>query len=135
MYIGYVGICFFECVYGALSMSEESKGATQSAPPLETSSADRIPSPKEKAWEKNTLQPALEKSPERQPEFTTISGHPIRRRYTKADLPNWDPDRDLGFPGERPYTRGILSTLHRSRLWTMRQSAGFGPAEDTNTRF
>src|SRR5256886_3305587 len=85
--------------------------------------------------EKNTLQPALEKSPERQAEFTTISGHPIRRLYTKADLPNWDPDRDLGFPGEPPYTRGIHSTMHRSRLWTMRQFAGFGSAEDTNQRF
>src|SRR2546426_6521734 len=118
-----------------MSMSEKSKGATQAAPPLETSSADRIPSPKEQAWQKNTLQPALEKNPERQSEFTTISGHPIRRLYTKADLPNWDPDRDLGFPGEPPYTRGIHSTMHRSRLWTMRQFAGFGAAEDTNQRF
>src|SRR5260370_7198522 len=132
---GYGAICFFESLYGALSMSEESKGATQSAPPLETSSADRIPSPKEKAWEKNTLQPTLEKSPERQPEFTTISGHPIRRLYNKADLPNWDPERDLGFPGEPPYTRGIHSSMHRSRLRTMRQFAGFGTAEDTNQRF
>ncbi len=118
-----------------MSMSEKSKGATQSAPPLEASSADRTPSPKEQAWEKNTLQPALEKGLERQPEFTTISGYPIRRLYTKADLPNWDPERDLGFPGEPPYTRGIHSTMHRSRLWTMRQFAGFGTAEDTNQRF
>src|SRR6266566_1521618 len=116
-------------------MSEQSKGTTQAAPPLQTSSKDRKPSSKEQAWEKNTLQPALEKSPERLPEFTTISGHPIRRLYTKADLPNWDPDRDLGFPGEPPYTRGIHSTMHRSRLWTMRQFAGFGTAEDTNQRF
>jgi len=75
------------------------------------------------------------KKPERQAEFTTISGYPIRRLYTKADLPNWDPERDLGFPGEPPYTRGIHSTMHRSRLWTMRQFAGFGTAEDTNQRF
>ena len=115
-------------------MSEHRKGSTQTVPPSETSSAHREPSAKEEAWEKNTLQPTLGKSPERQPEFTTISGHPIRTLYTKADLPNWDPDRDLGFPGEPPYTRGIHATMHRSRLWTMRQFAGFGTAEDTNQR-
>jgi len=116
-------------------MSEESKGTTQTAPPADTSSARRKPSAKEQAWEKNTLQPTLEKNPERQDEFTTISGYPIRRLYTPADLPNWDPDRALGFPGEPPYTRGIHSTMHRGRLWTMRQFAGFGAAEDTNQRF
>src|SRR6266404_2113248 len=110
-------------------MSEESKGTTQTAPP-----ADK-PSAREQAWERNTLQPTLEKNPERQSEFTTISGYPIRRLYTQADLPNWDPDRDLGYPGEPPYTRGIHPTMHRSRLWTMRQFAGFGTAEDTNQRF
>jgi methylmalonyl-CoA mutase N-terminal domain/subunit len=104
-------------------------------PPAEATPANRQPSEKEKAWEKNTLRPTLEKSPERQREFTTISGHPIRRLYTKADLPNWDPDRDLGLPGEPPYARGIHSTMHRGRLWTMRQFAGFGTAEDTNQRF
>ena len=118
-----------------MSMSEPSKGTTQAAPPTETSSLDRAPSAKEQAWEKNTLRPTLEKSPERQPEFTTLSGHAIRRLYTRADLTNWDPDRDLGFPGEPPYTRGIHSAMHRSRLWTMRQFAGFGTAEDTNQRF
>src|SRR6266705_3454518 len=118
-----------------MSMSERSKGNTEAAPPAETSSVDRAPSAKEQAWEKNTLQPALKKSPERQSEFTTISGYPIRRLYTKADLPNWGPERDLGFPGEPPYTRGIHSTMHRGRLWTMRQFAGFGTAEDTNQRF
>src|SRR5438093_1099164 len=101
---------------GAMRMSEQRKGSTQTVPPSEASSANREPSAKEQAWEKNTLQPTLEQSPERQAEFTTISGHPIRRLYTKADLPNWDPDRDLGFPGEPPYTRGIHSTMHRSRL-------------------
>src|SRR5712671_2567603 len=116
-------------------MSEESKGTTQTASPADTSSAYRKPSAKEQAWEKNTLQPTLEKNPERQAEFTTISGYPIRRLYTQADLPNWDPDRELGFPGEPPYTRGIHSTMHRGRLWTMRQFAGFGAAEDTNQRF
>jgi methylmalonyl-CoA mutase, N-terminal domain len=88
-----------------------------------------------KAWEGNTLQPAMEKNPERQEEFTTVSGYPVRRLYTEADLEGWDPARDLSLPGEPPYTRGIHSTMHRGRLWTMRQFAGFGTAEDTNQRF
>src|SRR6202521_6012441 len=116
-------------------MNEESKGTTQTAPQADTSSARRKPSAKEQAWEKNTLQPTLEKNPERQSEFTTISSYPIRRLYTQADLPNWDADNDLGFPGQPPYARGIHSTMHRGRLWTMRQFAGFGAAEDTNARF
>jgi methylmalonyl-CoA mutase, N-terminal domain len=75
------------------------------------------------------------KGQERLPHFTTISGHPIRRLYTEADLAGWDPAKQLGQPGEPPYTRGIHSTMHRGRLWTMRQFAGFGAAEDTNQRF
>ncbi|HTQ95708.1 MAG TPA: methylmalonyl-CoA mutase family protein, partial [Candidatus Acidoferrum sp.] len=75
------------------------------------------------------------KSPERQKEFTTTSSYPIRRLYTQADLANWDASRDLSFPGEPPYTRGIHPTMYRTRLWTMRQFAGFGTAEDTNQRF
>jgi methylmalonyl-CoA mutase N-terminal domain/subunit len=67
--------------------------------------------------------------------FTTVSGHPIRQLYTPVDLANWDPERDLGHPGEPPYTRGIHPTMYRGRLWTMRQFAGFGAAEDTNARF
>src|SRR5437879_1830368 len=118
-----------------MNMSERSKGTTQAVPPAETSSVERAPSAKEQAWEKNTLQPALEKSPERRAEFTTISGYPIQRLYTPANLADWNPERDLGYPGEPPYTRGIHSTMHRGRLWTMRQFAGFGAAEDTNQRF
>src|SRR5215468_4492534 len=87
------------------------------------------------AWEENTLRPTLEKSPERQKEFTTVSSYPIRRLYTEEDLAGWDVARDLGNPGEPPYTRGIHATMHRGRLWTMRQFAGFGTAEDTNERF
>jgi methylmalonyl-CoA mutase, N-terminal domain len=113
----------------------DSSKLTQTIAPTESSSPNRKTSPKEKAWEENTLQPALEKSPERDVEFTTVSGHPIRRLYTPADLSDWDPDRDLGYPGQPPYTRGIHATMHRGRLWTMRQFAGFGTAEDTNQRF
>jgi len=107
--------------------------ATTIAPAV--SASNRNPSAKELAWEKNTLQSTLQKSPERQAEFTTISGHPIRRLYTPADLPNWNPETDLSQPGEPPYTRGIHATMHRGRFWTMRQFAGFGAAEDTNQRF
>jgi methylmalonyl-CoA mutase N-terminal domain/subunit len=95
----------------------------------------RRPSDRERTWEKTLLRPALEKSPERSSEFTTISGHRIERLYTPGDLAGWDPARDLGVPGEPPYTRGIHPSMYRGRLWTMRQFAGFGSAEDTNRRF
>jgi methylmalonyl-CoA mutase, N-terminal domain len=78
---------------------------------------------------------AGEKSHERSAEFTTVSGYPIRRLYSPADLSAWDPKRDLGLPGAPPYTRGIHPAMYRSRLWTMRQFAGFGSARDTNERF
>jgi methylmalonyl-CoA mutase N-terminal domain/subunit len=95
----------------------------------------RAVSHEEKAWETNTLAPALANSPERRKEFTTLSGHPIRRLYTEADLARSDPKTQLAHPGEPPYTRGIHATMYRGRLWTMRQFAGFGSAEDTNERF
>jgi methylmalonyl-CoA mutase N-terminal domain/subunit len=116
-------------------MSDDSKASTQTVIPAEPSVPHRKPSATEKSWEEKTLRPTLERNPERQAEFTTVSGFPIRRLYTPADLPGWDPDRELGYPGEPPYTRGIHSTMHRGRLWTMRQFAGFGAAEDTNQRF
>ena len=116
-------------------MSEKTKGNSSTITAADAPSVSRKPSAQERAWEEHTLRPTLEKSPERQTEFTTISGFPIRRLYTPADLTGWDPSRDLGFPGEPPYTRGIHSTMHRGRLWTMRQFAGFGTAEDTNQRF
>jgi methylmalonyl-CoA mutase N-terminal domain/subunit len=116
-------------------MSDKVKESTTTITTGDAPAAQREPSAEERAWEENTLRPTLEKSAERQSEFTTISGYPIRRLYTPADLPGWDPNRALGFPGEPPYTRGIHSTMHRGRLWTMRQFAGFGTAEDTNQRF
>jgi methylmalonyl-CoA mutase, N-terminal domain len=96
---------------------------------------ERHPSSAERAWEEKTLRPTLQKSPERAAEFTTVSSYPIRRLYTPADLADWNPDTELGYPGEPPYTRGIHSTMYRGKLWTMRQFAGFGTAEDTNARF
>jgi len=116
-------------------MSDKPKASTETLTPAETSAPHRQPSAKELDWERNILQPTLAKSPERTHHFTTTSGHPTRRLYTQADLPNWDPDRDLGMPGVPPYTRGIHPTMYRTRLWTMRQFAGFGTAEDTNARF
>jgi len=76
-----------------------------------------------------------EKQSERASGFTTVSGYPIRGLYSATDLSGWDPDRDLGLPGAPPYTRGIHPAMYRSRLWTMRQFAGFGSAQDTNKRF
>src|SRR5213594_21155 len=67
--------------------------------------------------------------------FTTISGFPIKELYTEEDLAGFDPQRDLGESGEFPYTRGVYRNMYRGRLWTMRQFAGFGAAEDTNLRF
>ena len=73
--------------------------------------------------------------PERKPRFTTLSGLPIDRLYTKDSLPDWTPDEALSFPGEFPYTRGIYPTMYRGRLWTMRQYAGFGSAAESNQRY
>ncbi len=72
---------------------------------------------------------------ERKPRFTSLSGLEIHRVYTRDDLKDWSPDGDLGAPGSFPYTRGVYPTMYRGRLWTMRQFAGFGSAEDTNRRF
>jgi methylmalonyl-CoA mutase, N-terminal domain len=75
------------------------------------------------------------RQPEREALFETVSGHEIRPLYTPEDLADGDPDRDLGFPGDYPYTRGVYPSMYRGRLWTMRQFAGFGTAEETNARF
>ncbi len=72
---------------------------------------------------------------ERKPRFTSLSGLPIARVYSLDDLKGWTAEADLGGPGEFPFTRGVYPTMYRGRLWTMRQFAGFGGAEDTNRRF
>ena len=71
-------------------------------------------------------------APERRAAFTTLSGEPVRALYTEADLPA--PER-IGLPGEYPFTRGVYPSMYRGRMWTMRQFAGFGTAEETNERF
>ncbi len=88
-------------------------------------------------WEQTTLRQNMEKGGERKPEdeFITTSSEPVNRLYTPLDVPELDYMRDLGFPGEFPFTRGIHPTMHRGRLWTMRLFAGFGSVEETNARF
>ena len=87
------------------------------------------------SWQENTLRPTLDLMPERRKAFTTQSSVPINRLYTPSDIPDFDYERDLGNPGEFPFTRGIHATGHRGKLWTMRMFAGFGTAEETNSRF
>jgi methylmalonyl-CoA mutase N-terminal domain/subunit len=86
-------------------------------------------------WVRETLEPALKKSPERAPTFTTVSGRPIQTLYTSDDVADIDYQRDLGDPGRHPFTRGIHETGYGGKLWTMRQFAGFGTPQDTNARY
>jgi methylmalonyl-CoA mutase, N-terminal domain len=86
-------------------------------------------------WEETTLQKTLARFPERKEKFVTTSSEPIKRLYTPVDVPELDYRRDLGHPGEYPYTRGVHASLYRGKLWTMRMFAGFGTAEETNTRY
>ena len=86
------------------------------------------------AWEAGPLADALERLPERTTVFRLDSGIPVERLYTPIDLAGMDYARDLGFPGRPPFTRGVQPTMYRSRLWTMRQYAGFGDARETNRR-
>jgi methylmalonyl-CoA mutase N-terminal domain/subunit len=88
-----------------------------------------------KTWEKGALKRSLDSVPERKKSFTTTSFIPVQRLYTPLDLPSFDPAKDLGAPGEYPFTRGIHPTMYRGRTWTMRMFSGFGGAEDTNKRF
>jgi methylmalonyl-CoA mutase N-terminal domain/subunit len=86
-------------------------------------------------WEKSTLPNWIKQCPERQKEFKNHSGMTIKGLYTPEDVKDMDYMRDLGFPGEYPFTRGLHATMYRGRLWTMRMFAGYGTAEDTNKRF
>src|SRR5438477_1712363 len=86
-------------------------------------------------WEEEVLKPSLKRHGERKPNFQTVSLEEINRLYTRSDLADVDFDRDVAFPGQFPYTRGIHATGHRGKLWTMRQFAGFGTPEETNERF
>jgi methylmalonyl-CoA mutase N-terminal domain/subunit len=111
---------------------------------------NRHPSAAERDWAEKTLAPTIEKARERSigaptgvnidehrnARFTTISGVPIRRLYTQADLPeDWNEEKYLGYPGQVPYTRGIHATGYRGKLFTMRQFSGFASPEETNQRY
>jgi len=84
-------------------------------------------------WESNEVAGFLKKQKERQEQFYTLGGIPVKRIYTPLDVTA--PQEDIGLPGQYPFTRGPYPTMYRSRLWTMRQIAGFGTGEDTNRRF
>jgi len=86
-------------------------------------------------WERTTLAETLRRTPERQARFLTASSEEVKGLYTPLDLDGFDYARDLGLPGEYPYTRGIHATGARGRLWTMRLFAGFGTAEESNARY
>ena len=86
-------------------------------------------------WERDVLEPALRRTPERPGPFTTISGRAVERLYTAEDVEAIDYARDIADPGEFPYTRGIHPSGYRGKLWTMRQFAGFGTPEETNARY
>jgi len=86
-------------------------------------------------WKNEGYSRSLKKSSPEKKEFTTISGKEIKELYTPLDLEGFDYQRELGFPGEYPFTRGIHPTMYRAQLWTMRQFSGFGTAEDTNKRY
>ncbi|MCO5201380.1 MAG: methylmalonyl-CoA mutase family protein [Chloroflexi bacterium] len=86
------------------------------------------------AWEEGPLAKALQRQPERDEAFAT-SSQPVERLYTPLDIGGFDYLRDLGFPGEYPFTRGVQPTMYRGRHWTMRQYAGFGTAEESNQKF
>jgi methylmalonyl-CoA mutase N-terminal domain/subunit len=110
----------------------------------------RHPSASEKKWAEGMLAKSLEKAPEKpigaptgtnldehgRARYTTISGYPVRRLYSQADLPeDWKYDEYLGYPGQPPYTRGIHASGYRGKLFTMRQFSGFASPEETNERY
>jgi methylmalonyl-CoA mutase N-terminal domain/subunit len=89
----------------------------------------------QKQWKDTTLKKTLDKMPERNQAFVTQSSVPIERLYTPEDIAGFDYLRDLGFPGDYPFTRGVHATGYRGRSWTTRIFAGFGTAEETNERY
>jgi methylmalonyl-CoA mutase N-terminal domain/subunit len=88
-----------------------------------------------KAWLTQDYAKATERRPERDYPFKTLSDIPVDPVYTSDDLKDFNPDEELGYPGDYPYTRGVQASMYRGKLWTMRQFAGFGSAEQTNERF
>jgi len=102
---------------------------------LGTKNPTAIDDERVETWRRERLAGDYERMPPRREEFTTLSGLPIKDIYTPADTEGVDPERDIGLPGEYPYTRGPHASMYRGRPWTIRQVAGFGQAEDTNGRY
>ena len=94
-----------------------------------------MPSKDKQEWQETTLAATLKRFPERQERFETSSGINVSPVYAPQDMPDFDYSAALGYPGEYPFTRGIQPTMYRGRLWTMRQYAGFGTAEESNRRY
>ncbi len=90
---------------------------------------------KKQEWKKNCYDKHIQKHPERKKKFENLSCIEIKSLYTPDDIANKNYLKDIGFPGEYPFLRGVHATLYRGRLWTMRQFAGFGSAEETNLRY
>ncbi len=88
-----------------------------------------------KQWSDKTLAKVLDRFPERKDKFVTGSNKEVKRLYDPLDLANINYLEDIGYPGDYPYTRGVQPTMYRGRLWTMRQYAGFGDAEESNKRY
>src|SRR6056297_1317257 len=86
-------------------------------------------------WSDKTLKKVLDRFPERKEQFVTGSNKEVKRLYDPLDLEGLDYLQEIGYPGDYPYTRGVQPTMHRGRLWTMRQYAGFGDAEESNKRY
>nr|WP_290723749.1 methylmalonyl-CoA mutase family protein [Archaeoglobus sp.] len=90
---------------------------------------------KRKEWEEKCLKPWLQKAGQREEKFETLSGIEVKTVYDPVDIEHIDFIKDIGYPGEFPYTRGVYPNMYRGRLWTMRQFSGYGTAEDTNRRW
>ena len=133
-----------------MSSKNLSNGKQLKQPAIEDVFEGRKPSESEQQWAEKTLEPLLEKSPEKpigastgtnldengNARYSTISDVPIRRLYTQADLPeDWSYDKYLGYPGQAPFTRGIHASGYRGKLFTMRQFSGFASPEETNRRY
>ncbi len=95
---------------------------------------EKIKAQKDK-WEKESYSKTVKKQPERKEKFENLSSNEIKNLYTPLDISNLDYTKDMGFPGDYPFLRGVYPSMHRGRLWTMRQFAGFGSAEETNQRY
>ncbi len=101
---------------------------------MENRKIDEIKKEREK-WESSCLTPYVDRFGERNEMFETLSGIKVGRLYDPADIAHLDYLKDINYPGQYPYTRGVYPTMYRGRLWTMRQFSGFGTAEDTNARW